>query len=90
MLARSASMTSLQPFNFILAELGTPHDFRDRRTVCPQGFHLLNHGERKYRLGTEPNASRLGLVDAVLLAPQCVPSSVRTGERYSDLATILK
>ena len=50
------------PVDTGLAELGTPHDFRDCRTVFPQGFHFLNHWERQYRLGTESNASRLGLV----------------------------
>src|SRR4029077_781851 len=51
-----------------LAELGTSHDFRNGHAVCSQGFHFLNYGKRQYRLGTEPNASRLGLVDSILLA----------------------
>jgi hypothetical protein len=62
----SLGYTSKCPIDTGLAELGAPHDFRDRRTICPQGFHLLNHGERQYRLGTEPNASRLRLVDSIL------------------------
>src|SRR6478672_8917423 len=56
------------PIDTGLAKLGTPHDFRDGRTISPQGFHLLNHGECQYRLGSKPNASRLGLIDSILLA----------------------
>src|SRR4029077_3094462 len=63
----SLGCTPKCPIDTGLAKLGTPHDFRDGNTVCPQGFHFLNYGKRKYRLGTEPNASRLGLVDSILL-----------------------
>src|SRR6478752_3735068 len=64
----SLGCTPKCPIDTGLAELGTPYDFRDGRTISPQGFHLLNHGECQYRLGSKPNASRLGLIDSILLA----------------------
>ena len=41
----SLGCTPKCPIDTGLAELGTPYDFRDGRTVFQQGFHLLNYWE---------------------------------------------